>query len=119
MSSVGGTGTVTRLFRVDPRLVHATLMNAWVPATGAEQIIVADSHVTNDPRMRAIMEMSAMDLLGLAFVPEEAAKQEVERHPISTRLIVLFSSLESAERAIAAGLAVDKLNIGHLPEGPG
>lgn len=33
--------------------------------------------------------------------------------------IVLFSSLIGAVRAIRAGLEVDVLNVGHIPEGPG
>src|SRR5687768_3683557 len=107
----------TRLYRVDPRLVHATLMNAWVPAVGAEDIIIVDREVEADPRKRTILSMSA-DLVSLQFARDDNAGSVIARYPTKTPLIVLFPSLPAAERAIEAGLAIEELNIGHLPEGP-
>jgi phosphotransferase system HPr (HPr) family protein len=104
-------------FRVDPRLVHATLMNAWVPAVGAKQIIVVDTEVASDQRARNILAMSAMDV-PIEFVREEDAKQVTNLPELGPR-IVLFVSLPSAERALAAGLTMRELGIGHLPEAPG
>lgn len=105
-----------RLFRVDPRLIHATLMNAWVPAIGARRLVVVDEDVVLDHRARTILEMSAMET-DLTFVREEDAYATVSRLPDTIPAIILFSSLTGAERSLSAGLAITSLNIGHLPEG--
>lgn len=108
-----------RYFRVDPRLVHATVVNSWVPATGARVAVVVDRAVALDPKRRAIFEMSAMGSFEVLFCDEQNAASTVECCSPSDAVLVLFSQLETAEAALQAGLPIDRLNIGHLPEGPG
>lgn len=108
-----------RFFRVDPRLVHATVVNSWGPATGARVAIVVDRDVALDPKRRAIFEMSAMGNFEVLFCDEQNSGSTLECCSPSDPVIVLFSRLETAEAALLAGLPIDKLNIGHLPEGPG
>src|SRR5262245_11652835 len=69
----GARVMITSLYRVDPRLVHATLMNAWVPSISAQQLVIVDTEVASDPRARNILAMSAMDV-PIEFVREEDAK---------------------------------------------
>ncbi len=109
----------TILFRVDPRLVHATLMNAWVPALAAEWIIVADERVEKDDRQRTILEMSAMDAVEVCFTSETKVAAAMKSIVLDRPAIVLFSSLESALAALRFGLMFDELNIGHVPSAPG
>lgn len=108
-----------RHFRVDPRLVHATVMTVWVPLTGAKVILIVDGAVAADPKRRAILELSAMGSADVRFANEAAAAEMLARVPPNDVALVLFSDLESAERAHAAGLEMERLVIGHLPEGPG
>jgi phosphotransferase system HPr (HPr) family protein len=115
-SGGGAPATPIRLFRVDPRLVHATLMNAWVPEVQAEVILVVDGAVSRDLRLRTILEMSAMDTPLLFATEEEAAA--LLRAQGGARTIVLFSRLSSVLRAVEASLPVGRLNVGHVPEGP-
>lgn len=105
----------TVLYRVDPRLVHATLMNAWVPALSAEWIIVADESVEKNERQRTILEMSAMDAVEVVFTSETRVAAAMQSIVVDRPAIVLFSSLESALAALRFGLAFDELNIGHVP----
>ncbi|HJL40939.1 MAG TPA: HPr family phosphocarrier protein [Myxococcales bacterium LLY-WYZ-16_1] len=97
-------------FRVDPRLVHATVMNAWVPELRVRTLLLADAEVANDARRRNILSMSAMDEADVAFCDECRLPAE-----LLPRTLVLFSSLASVRRALDAGLAMDELNVGHLP----
>ena len=104
------------LFRVDPRLIHATLMNAWVPELGAKLIVVADEDVVAQPRLRTILEMSAMDT-EVVFTSEQDARVVLVR-PDLPPTIVLFSSIRAVLEAMKSGLRLRSLNIGHVPETP-
>lgn len=108
-----------RHFRVDPRLVHATVMTVWVPTTSAKIILIVDGRVARDPKRRAILELSAMGGAEVRFANEPAAAEMLARCPVDRVVLVLFSDLESAERALMAGVAMQRLVIGHLPQGPG
>lgn len=107
-------------FRVDPRLIHATLMNAWVPELDAGAIVVADGAVARDTRRRTIYEMSAMEAVEVVFVEEaEAATALAALSSAGVRVIVLFSTLAAVETARAHGLQISTLNVGHVPKAPG
>lgn len=97
-------------FRVDPRLVHATVMNAWVPELQVRTLLLADASVARDPRRRHILSMSAMDEVDVAFYDETKLPKE-----LLPQTLVLFSSLDAVRRAVDAGLYMDEINVGHLP----
>jgi mannose/fructose/N-acetylgalactosamine-specific phosphotransferase system component IIB len=101
------------LARVDDRLVHGQVMEAWVPCLRADAVVIADDQAWGDPARRRLLEcldcadveVSVFPLLGL--VPALAARE-------GKRVIVLFASLESASAAIEGGLALPVLNVGNL-----
>src|SRR5688572_9936266 len=95
-------GDLRILFRVDPRLIHATLMNAWVPELGAKLIVIADEEVSDQPRLRTILQMSAMDT-EVVFTTEGDVRMVLARSDLPPT-IVLFSSIESVLRAMESGL---------------
>lgn len=105
-------------FRVDARLVHASLVNAWVPRLRPERILVVDDATAKSPRLRTIFEMSAMDTAEVAFTTVAQADRELSKSG-NARVVVLFPCLETAERAVDHELPVGALMIGHVPEGPG
>jgi phosphotransferase system HPr (HPr) family protein len=109
-------GDLRILYRVDPRLIHATLMNAWVPELGAQLIVVADGEVSSQPRVRTILEMSAMDT-EVIFTSEREVKVVLARSDLPPT-IVLFSSISGVLAALESGLRLRSLNIGHIPEAP-
>lgn len=108
-----------RLYRVDPRLVHATLMNAWAPAVQARWILVACNEVAEDARQRHIYTMSASEGAEVAFVKEDEVARWLTEADEDDAGIVVFCSLGAVIRAVRAGLELTELNIGHVPRGPG
>lgn len=106
------TGT---FFRVDPRLVHATLMSGWVPSLGLERLVIACSEVAADRRLATICRMSAMEQVQVRCVPEAQVAAALSEARPGCRQMVLFTSLTGVERALDAGLPIDALNVGHLP----
>ena len=111
--------TAQRLFRVDPRLVHATMMNVWVPSTSAQILLIGNRELSMDHKKRAILEMSAMGLVDVRFTHESSVAASLQACSPDAVVIVLFSSIESALEASQSGLQIDRLNVGHVPEGPG
>ncbi len=108
-----------RLYRIDPRLIHSTLTNAWVPATRAERVIVVDGIVERDPRKRTILELSASQVVRVEFCSEEGAFAVQNQLREKERVIVLFSTLANALRAQSAGLKIPAIHLGHVPSGKG
>jgi phosphotransferase system HPr (HPr) family protein len=108
-----------RHFRVDPRFVHATVVNNWVPTLGVRVLVVVDRRIAESPRRRAILELSAMGAAEVRFANEAGLAELLEAIHPELVVLVLFPHLEAVERAVVAGVRVERLNIGHVPVGPG
>ena len=108
-----------RHFRVDPRFVHATVVNTWVPTLGARVLVVVDRRTAESPRRRAILELSAMNAAEVRFANELAVTGLLDTVSPEFTTLTLFANLESVERAVSVGLAMDRLVVGHVPVGPG
>jgi phosphotransferase system HPr (HPr) family protein len=106
-------------FRVDARGVHATLLNAWVPALDARVVVVADGALAADPRRRAVQSLAALDAVEVRVVGEGDLAGALLALAPGARPLVVFPSLEAAAAARAAGAPVDALSVGHVPAGPG
>lgn len=94
-------------------------MTVWVPTTSAKIILIVDGAVARDPKRRAILELSAMGAADVRFANEAAAAEMLARCSPDDVVLVLYSDLEAAERALRAGVPMTRLVIGHLPQGPG
>lgn len=105
-----------RHFRVDPRLVHATIMNVWVPTVGAKALLISDDKIAQDSRLRKIQELSAIGLVEVAFSCNADTKTVLNEFSSNASVIVLFTSLLGVEKAVKEGLQIDRLNIGHIPK---
>lgn len=106
------------IFRVDPRLVHATLMNVWVPSVGAKDIVICDDEIVENQRLRKIQELSSVGLVKVSFGSSASIKDLLQEYPSNASVIVLFRSLLGVEKAVEAGLNIEHLNIGHVPQRP-
>lgn len=105
--------------RVDPRLVHATLLEAWIPHLEATHLVVADRESAEDPRRRTIIEMAARDVTEIRIVPEESVPAVVDEIGCSQFTVVVYPSLEAFLVALEAGLDGRRVHVGHLPAGEG
>jgi mannose/fructose/N-acetylgalactosamine-specific phosphotransferase system component IIB len=103
------------LVRVDNRLVHGQIIEAWVPYLKAGCIYVVDDDVASDFFRETVIKMA---------VPREV---DVVVHSIETfagmvpfkqgsgkKVIVLFSNIADALRAHNLGFKFNKLNIGNV-----
>lgn len=108
-----------RVHRIDPRLVHATLLEAWVPYLSAEHVVVGDAVVASSARRRTIFEMSARDVGAIHFVAPTGVASLLASFPSSEPTIVVYGDFPSFVEALDGGLDCRRLLVGHLPEGDG
>jgi len=93
------------LVRIDNRLVHGQVLEAWVPALSAQGILVADDEVAANPLARAA-EVAAMLRPGGPGAP-------------APRTLVLVRNVRDAVALREQGVPLPHLNLGnvHFSEG--
>jgi PTS system mannose-specific IIB component len=104
--------------RIDSRLIHGQVIEAWLPHLDVRRLVVADDEAAEDSLARAAF--------GLVVPPEvEVVTTQVDRADFRgmaedrVRTLVLFRSVENAVRARAHGLPDGTLNVGNVHAAPG
>ena len=103
------------LVRVDNRLVHGQILEAWIPYLQASCIVVVDDQVASDFFRETVIRMA---------VPREvqviisSVKDFAESYPFTQgrgkKTIVLFSTVSAALDVHRLGFRFEKLNIGNI-----
>ncbi|MBU2549899.1 MAG: PTS sugar transporter subunit IIB [Proteobacteria bacterium] len=108
------------LARVDCRLIHGQVVEAWLPYTRADCLVVANDRVAEDPMEQAIMTMAVPPSIEVEIVKvkEAAIKGETGAWD-DKRVILLFANIQDALASRRQGLRFDWLNLGniHCPSG--
>jgi len=103
------------LVRVDSRLIHGQILEAWIPHTGADALMVVDNGVAEDLLRRTVMEMAVPSSISVSFETVQDAVNQYKLNGFGDRkTILLFSSLEDAVRAFNNGLDFKSLNLGNM-----
>lgn len=103
------------LVRVDDRLIHGQVLEGWVPATKAQELVVANDALADDHFQRMIMESSIPDsvkiVIGGVDTIADMLLSEVEP---SLRRMILVDNPVDALRLKKAGIQFHRLNLGNL-----
>jgi mannose/fructose/N-acetylgalactosamine-specific phosphotransferase system component IIB len=103
------------LVRVDNRLVHGQILEAWVPYIKAQCIIVVSDNVASDFFCETVIRMAVPSEIEVIISPvEEFAKNFTYTHNSGKKTIVLFNNIADVNRAYQLGFHFDKLNIGNI-----
>jgi N-acetylgalactosamine PTS system EIIB component len=112
---------VIALVRVDNRLVHGQIVEAWGPRFGIRRIVVADDETAQNALARAAMTLALPDDLAAEVVPESSVDwAALAASP--ERVLVLFREVEELRRAAGRGLSpamAPRVNLGNVHHGPG
>jgi sorbose PTS system EIIB component len=106
------------LVRIDARLIHGQIIEAWVPYLKLNCILVADDAVASNAIQVNIMRMAVpreieLVIKGLRESVDCIQRGEWERK----KVLVILSSCESAYRIYNYGLKFSSLNIGNIHYG--
>ncbi len=101
--------------RIDNRLVHGQILEAWVPYVEAGCIVVVDDHVASDFFRETVIKMAVPREIEVIITSvEEFSRNSPSEPDNNKRTIVLFSDIADALRAFKLGFKFDKLNIGNI-----
>ncbi len=109
------------LVRVDNRLLHGQILEAWVPRLKVERIVVADDVAAASPLALAAMTLCVPPELPIEVKPVGGVDWGgLARDPV--RVLVLVRDIADLARARAAGLTSDlapNVNVGNVHFAPG
>ena len=89
--------------RIDSRLIHGQVIEAWLPHLSVKRVVVADDDAAKDPLARAAYEMAIPPEVELVLSP--IADLDFQRlKSDSVRTLLLFRDVKSVVAARARGL---------------
>lgn len=103
------------LVRVDNRLVHGQILEAWVPFLKASCIVVVDDQVASDFFRETVIRMAVpSEVRVIVSGVSEFAENNAFMQGSGPSTIVLFSTVSAAWMAHKQGFRFDRLNIGNI-----
>lgn len=111
-----------RWFRIDNRLVHGQVIEAWLPHIRAKVLIVANDELASDALRQEIMGLAVPSgvLFRCCAVREIGLElRRLDQEKSNQHILVLFATCTDARTAHMGGLEFSTLNIGNLHYGPG
>ncbi len=120
MSKTGAPGLA--LVRVDNRLVHGQVLEAWLPALDAQGILVADDEAAGNMLARSAMALAIPPRVSLLVLRLQAAADLLRpggRGPPAARTLLLLREVRDAVSLHAQGVLMPRLNLGNVHFAPG
>jgi PTS system mannose-specific IIB component len=108
------------LVRIDDRLIHGQVVEAWLPALAARRVLVLSDAAAADETQAQIMAMALPDSVSLEIVAEKdgaAAFQRAAQDP--EKVLVLAAGPAEILALARAGAAIRSVNVGGLHHAAG
>ncbi len=103
------------LVRVDSRLIHGQILEAWIPFTRADSILVVNNEVAINLQRRTIMEMAIPSKINVVFdTVEEAVDDFLNGGFKDKNILILFENVKDAKDAYDKGFVFKSLNLGNM-----
>lgn len=101
------------LVRVDNRLIHGQVVEAWLPALRVARVAVADDEAAQNPLIRAAMGLAVQSSTEVLIQPlKDFNFERISRDDVKT--LVLVRDVRDAADAHRRGLEMKKLNLGNV-----
>ncbi|MCL1926141.1 MAG: PTS sugar transporter subunit IIB [Syntrophorhabdaceae bacterium] len=103
------------LARIDCRLVHGQVVEAWIPHVKANSLIIANDAIVANHILRSVMELAVPVEVKARFCRlDQVAEMLKEADVADERSILLVSNASDAIKAWKNGAGFNVLNIGNL-----
>lgn len=100
--------------RIDDRLVHGQVVEAWVPHLKASHVIVVSEQAAGDDTIFALMRMALPDKTALSVLTIEQAAGFMKDPPKDENVLVLVPGPEEALKLLEDGAKFTSINVGGL-----
>lgn len=102
-------------FRVDERMIHGQVANAWSRLLKTEEILVVDDEVAKDETQVMLLEFAVPAGIDFRMCTVDQAFDMLSNNKLSgEHVLVIFKKLHSAVMLIEKGFKFDSLNVGGL-----
>lgn len=103
------------LLRVDDRFVHGQILQGWLPATHAQELIIANDELAQDDIQKMIMECAIPCTVKIVIdTIDRVACLLRDDDGKDTRRMVIVDTPIDALRLKKAGVKFDHLNLGNI-----
>lgn len=107
------------LVRVDNRLIHGQVLEAWLPHVQADSIVVVDDVIAQDPFRKQLMLAVVPSSVEVAIYSHQQFDETIQEAVCqSGKTLVLFSTPADALKAYRQGFHFSVLNLGNMHVGP-
>jgi PTS system mannose-specific IIB component len=104
---------VISLVRVDNRLIHGQVVEAWLPHLKVARVAVADDEAAQNPLIRAAMALAVQPSVEVVIQPlRDFNFERITRDEVRT--LVLVRDVKDAVEAKERGLKLTRLNLGNV-----
>ena len=101
------------LVRVDNRLIHGQVVEAWLPQLKVARVAVADDEAAGSPLIRAAMALAVQSAIEVRIEPlGQLDFEALSRDSVKT--LLLLREIAGVEQARARGLTLQHLNLGNV-----
>lgn len=101
------------LVRVDNRLIHGQVVEAWLPHLKVGRIVVADDEAAASPLIRAAMGLAVSSDIQVEIEPLNSVDfAQISQDPVKT--LVLVREIDAVLDAKQRGLKLSKVNLGNV-----
>jgi PTS system mannose-specific IIB component len=108
---------VISFLRIDNRLIHGQVVEAWLPGLKVARVVVADDEAAHSPLMKVAMglavppelEVDILPLRDTPFAPYAADK---------VKTLLLLRDIQALVEARKLGLPQTRVNLGNVHHGP-
>ncbi len=103
------------LVRVDDRLIHGQVVEAWIPHLNAELVVVAASAAAGDRTQIDLMELAMPEGTALAVLAVDRAAELLRSEEVAKKnTLVLAPGPQEVVELLEHGAAFSRVNVGGL-----
>ncbi len=101
------------LFRVDNRLVHGQVIEAWLPFLHAKQLIVANDDLASDALRQQIICLAIPKQINVHFITIAQLPEIISYYP-NEKILILLEHCQDLAQALKYDISISRINIGNL-----
>ena len=98
--------------RVDSRLIHGQVVQAWLPKIKTDKVLVISSQAAQNTLMAKMMRMALPQGYELEVIAANEALPSLKKDE-AKNIFVLVEDLNQLEELAKQGVALEKVNIGN------